>query len=172
MAHVKSRTLMLTVVVMGLIAMVGYVSTASALSPWGTSEAVLLDPLVIDEAYYCNLDPEVDDGEDDCVTKFTLYSPTGLEADVRVDLVLRLELPSGLVFYFTYRINTVFTALPIEIQWYNVAVEDGWYTFSVSAHMWGEDILGTRFVGTVSEELTFDPREYRDGALPFAMVFF
>ncbi|MHA1612410.1 MAG: hypothetical protein ACTSYU_10200 [Promethearchaeota archaeon] len=172
MAHVKSRTIMLALAVVGLVAMLSYVSTASALNNYGTREIAPEDPLVIDEAYYCNLDPEVDDGEDDCVTKFTLYSPTGLEADIRVDLVLSIELPSGLIFRFNYRIDAVFVDLPIEIEWYNVAVEDGWYTFTVSAHMRGTDIDGTRFIGTVSDELVFDPREYRDGALPFAIVFF
>lgn len=166
----KNVTFTLTIALFTTLVMISYVSTAVALPSRSVTTVIPQDPLVIDDAYYCNLD---DDGmEDDCVTLFTLYSPTGLLADIKVDLDLSILLPSGQYFYFSYRIAETFVSLPIEIEWYNVAVESGWYNFTVAAHIWGVDIEGVRFTGNISETLTFDPRDYRSGALPFAIVIF
>ncbi len=161
----KTRIL-LTVSLFILLSMVSYVATASGATARTTE--VPQDPLVIHDAYYCDLD---DDGkEDDCMTIFSLYSPTGYMADTKVTLDLSIRLPSGQTFFFTYKIWKTFDELRFEIEWYNVAVESGWYNFTVVARMQGFDMMNTHFVGSVMETFTFDPREYREGALPYAVV--
>ena len=168
MTRSKTYKLMLGIFLLGLISLFGNISSASALSRGAVVAPI--DPLVIDDAYYCDLDG--DGGEDDCITIFTLYSPTGLLATVDADIYLSILLPSGQLFSFTYRLKQTFVELELTIEWYNVAIEAGWYDFTVIVDMHGFDIDRTHFTGTVTEMLTFDPREYRDGGLPFAIVLF
>jgi len=167
MIHMKYRKILHLSFLLAVFAISGFTSSVS-----GAAARVVapVDPLIIDDAYYCDVDGDL--LEDDCRTFFTLYSPTGFEASMIVDLYLSIELPSGQKFYFTYEFGATFVNLPFEIQWYNVAIESGDYIFTVIADMHGWDINRTHFKGTVSETLIFDPREYRDGSIPFAMVIY
>lgn len=168
MTRTHTQKIILGIFLIGLISLIGNVSSASALSRLAVVAPV--DPLVINEAYYCDLDD--DGGEDDVVTIFTLYSPTGLLANVDAAIDLSILLPSGQIFSFTYRLKETFIELELTIEWYNCAVEDGWYDFTTTVDMHGFDIDRTHFDGTVSETLTFDPREYNDGGFPMAIVFY
>ena len=168
MLRSKTKKILFGLFLLGIIGIIGNISMVSAYN--GNRTIAPVDPLIIDDAYYCDLDE--DGNEDDLITMFTLYSPTGLLANVDANIELSILLPSGEEFVFNYRIKETFIELNFTIEWYNCAIESGWYDFTVTVDMQGFDIEQTHFMGTVTETLTFDPREYRDGGLPFAIVMF
>ncbi|WP_371804336.1 hypothetical protein [Candidatus Lokiarchaeum ossiferum] len=168
MTRTHTQKIILGIFLIGLVGFIGNISSASALSRG--AEVAPVDPLIIDDAYYC--DKDGDGLEDDVITIFTLYSPTGLLADVDAVIDLSILLPSGQIFSFSYRLKETFIELELTIEWYNCAVEDGWYDFTVLVDMHGFDIDRNHFDGTVTETLTFDPREVGGAGLPFAIVLY
>lgn len=147
-------------------------SIISAAGPPGDEIAYadMIDCLQITNGTYLDLD--LDGYEDDIITEFTVYSPTGLNATIRLDYEFYLTLPSGKTFYMTYKTVETFIDLPTDVHWYNTAEEAGDYTFTLKAWIRGTDIAGNKFNIRVIESLIFDPPEYKDSGRPFGMIIY
>lgn len=147
----------------------GNVATfASAYPSSSEYEGEITYPLEITNAIYADLDQ--DGLDDDVIVDFVLKSPTGELCYFDAKFEMFLTLPSGYTYWMQFRITEVFVELPVTLSLYNTATESGWYDLDIFADVWGYDVNGVIFSGTVSDSLTFDPREYKDGGLPYGVI--
>lgn len=132
------------------------------------SQTQYIYPLEITDAIYADLDS--DGLEDDVLVDFVLHSPTGQLCYFDGDFDMYLTLPSGYTYYMNFQITEVFVDLPVTLSLFNTAHESGWYNVDIFADIWGYDVNGVIFSGTVYDGITFDPREYDDGGLPYGTI--
>ncbi|MHA1520437.1 MAG: hypothetical protein ACTSRK_09665 [Promethearchaeota archaeon] len=156
------------IISLGIIILSSFINaTVAASGSWDYPDYEY--PLEIEDAMYDDLDG--DGLEDDVLVEFELISPTDEDCFFKGAFTLSLVLPSGFTHVFTFSIRETFEELEVEVELYNVATENGWYDLHIEA-----DILcrseGTVFLGIAEDSLTFDPREYQDGFLPYAIVIY
>ena len=125
----------------------------------------------VEITYATYLDLDNDGLEDDIITEFTVYSPTGEEDWVKMDFDFYLTLPSGKTFWMTYKAIEYFDVLPVILEWYNVAEEEGDYIFSIDVHLQAVGDDG-RITMKITESLEFDPPESKDGGTPLGIIIY
>jgi len=86
------------------------------------------------------LDLDADRLEDDILTKFIISVPVASWRSGVSIVYCLLELPSGQAFRFNILMIGCYSLLSLTLGWYNTAYEPGWYTFSVSAYIVGNDV--------------------------------
>jgi hypothetical protein len=119
----------------------------------------LLD-IDIKKAYYDDLDYDGD--YDDVYTLITITPYSSQLSSAIIDIYQFVQLPSGDTWYFTLTALGLSKRIYIEVQWYDIATESGWYTFLVSL-----DAYTYSGLYTYDEAVMFDPpEEGPEGGMP------
>ena len=164
----KNKWRILILLTVGILLAGNLASFAAAYGGKTSYSGDVIYPLEITDANYADLDS--DGLEDDVVVNLVLHSPTGKLCYFDAIFDMYLTLPSGYTYYMNFQITEVFVDLPVTLSLFNTAHESGWYDVDLFADIWGYDINGVIFSGTVYDGITFDPREYRDGGFPFGKI--
>ena len=90
---------------------------------------------------------------------------------VKMDFDFYLTLPSGKVFWMTYKAIEYFDVLPVILEWYNVAEEEGDYIFTMDVHLQAVGDDG-RITMKITESLEFDPPAAKDGGTPTGIIIY
>ena len=112
--------------------------------------------VIIDHAYYDDYDN--DGEEDDVITEYRIFVLENHDCndDYRYERAYHiwayttLKLPSGLSYTYYFDFTTV-EGVEITQVWIDGAQEEGWYTFSIYADGYDEDVKGDY------ERIVFDP---------------
>ncbi len=168
----KKLSILLASVCLGVIILQAGALSLAAGPRFYQTESDLTEDDVMQITYANYLDLDGDGLEDDIITEYTIYSPTGVLANMWMDFDFYLTMPSGKTFVMEYTVVEEVDILPVVMHWYNVVEESGDYIFTIKAWIRGTDINGQRFNIRLTISYEFDPPDPKVGGIPYGLIIY